>query len=133
MLKVKRLLINEKMGAYELEHKKASYRTLVNRFIGDLVLCNNIVKIDTSIWDNVLVGELYDEETESYPEIYQCYACNVGQFEIDCMRELTKNNNDIILTYSDVLDCNILMVDHYGTSWDYVLTNVELTDNYNEC
>ena len=37
------LLKNEKMGDYEKEQGFASYRTLVNYFIGDIVLCNNIV------------------------------------------------------------------------------------------
>lgn len=130
---MKALLKLESMGQYEKENNRASYRTLVERFIGDIVLCNNIVDIDVDIWDNVEVGHLYDEETDEYTEIFQYYLCNVSQYEIEALRELTKNNNDIILTYSNVLECYVLMVDHWGTSWDYVLTSVPLVDTYEEC
>ena len=130
---MKALLKLESMGQYEKENNRASYRTLVERFIGDIVLCNNIVDIDVDIWDNVEVGHLYDEETDEYTEIFQYYLCNVSQYEIEALRELTKNNNDIILTYSNVLECYVLMVDHWGTSWNYVLTSVPLVDTYEEC
>lgn len=40
------LLKSEKMGNYEKEQGYASYKTIVERFIGDIVLCNNIVDID---------------------------------------------------------------------------------------
>ena len=127
------LIKNEnKMGKYEIENKRASYRTLIDYFIGDIVLCNNIVNIDETIYENVIVGNLYSEESDQYIDIYQFYLCNINDFNIKCLKELTKDNNDIILSYSDVLDCDVLMVDHFGTSWDYVLTSVPLVDNYEE-
>lgn len=130
---MKALIKNEnKMNSYEIENKRASYRTLVEYFIGDIVLCNNIPQIDDTIYENVVVGNLFDEETEEYVDIYQFYLCNVNEFDINCLKELTKDNNDIILSYSDVLECNVLMVDHFGTSWGYVLTSVPLVDTYEE-
>ena len=48
------------------------------------------------------------------------------------MKELTENNNDIIISYSDMLECDVLLVDHYGTSWDYVSTNIDITDDIEE-
>ena len=38
---MKALLKLDSMGKYEKENNRASYRTLVDRFIGDLVLCDN--------------------------------------------------------------------------------------------
>jgi hypothetical protein len=38
----------------------------------------------------------------------------------------------LLFTYSDLLDCDVLCVDHWGTSWDYVLTGVKLFDNYED-
>ena len=38
----------------------------------------------------------------------------------------------IILSYSNLLECDVLCVDHWGTSWDYVLTDVKLFDSYEE-
>ena len=127
---MKALLKLDSMGDYEKEHNRASYRTLVDRFIGDIVLCNNIADIDRGIFEyrNIEVGKV-DDNTD----IFQYYLCNVGQYEIDRLKELTKDNNDIILAYSDVLECDVLMVDHFGTSWDYVLTSVPLVDDYKDC
>lgn len=126
---MKALLKLDSMGNYEKEKGFASYKTLVDRFIGNIVLCNNITEIeDYSIYDNIQVGTL-DENTE----IFQYYLCNVSEWDIETLKELTKDNNDIILSYSDKLDCDVLMVDHFGTSWDYVLTSVPLVDNIEDC
>ena len=130
---MKALLKLKDMGNYELENGKASYKTLVDRFVGNRVLCNNIVDIDEFIFDNVVVGNLYNNETDEYTEIFQYFVCNVSEWEIETLKELTQDNNDIIISYSNVLDTHILMVDHFGTSWDYVLTSVPLVDTYEEC
>ena len=130
---MKALLKLKDMGNYELENGKASYKTLVDRFVGNRVLCNNIVNIDEFIYDNVVVGNLYNEETDEYVEIFQYFVCSLTDWEIETLKELTQDNNDIIISYSDVLDTHILMVDHFGTSWDYVLTSVPLVDTYEEC
>lgn len=115
---------NDKMGAYELEQGFASYRTIVDYFIGDIVLCNNIINIDESVYLNM---EYETENEEDYPEVYQYYLCNVGQWDVEQAKKA-----GLILSYSDMLDCNVLCVDHYGTSWDYVLTDVKLFDNYED-
>lgn len=115
------LLKNDKMGNYEKERGYASYRTVINMYISDAVLCNEIAKLDDSIFYNV--NENYCEEKE----IYQYYLCNLSEYEKE---QLT--NCGIILSYSDMLDCDVLMVDHFGTSWDYVLTDVKLFDNYED-
>lgn len=115
------LLKNDKMGNYEKERGYASYRTVINMYISDAVFCNEIAKLDDSIFYNV--NENYCEETE----IYQYYLCNLSEYE---QEQLT--NCGIILSYSDMLDCDVLMVEHFGTSWDYVLTDVKLFDNYED-
>lgn len=38
----------------------------------------------------------------------------------------------LIIGYSELLDCDVLMVDHFGTSWDYVMTEAEITTNIDE-
>ena len=121
------LLKNEKMGNYELKKGFASYKTLVNYFIGDIVLCNNIQDIDFNFWENIECEDFYNEETGEQKEIYQFFLCNVSDFQ----KEQAKKAG-LILSYSDMLECDVLLVDHWGTSWDYVLTNVKLFDNYEE-
>ena len=139
------LLKSATMGEYEKEQGKASYKTIIERFIGDIVLCNNIIEVDPSVYDNMKGGYYYEDEEgnertaeeynndesgtieEKYADIYQYYLCNIGQWEAEQLEKM-----GIITSYSDVLDCDVLCVDHFGTSWDYVLTDVPLFDTYDE-
>ena len=141
------LLKSNDMGNWEKEQGYASYRTIVHRFVGDIVLCNNIIEIDPSVYDNLLIeteetyynenGEEitedeYYEDDNAYCEtneleIFQWYLCNLTQWEKEQAEKA-----GLILSYSDMLDCDVLCVDHYGTSWDYVLTDVKLFDTYEE-
>lgn len=117
----------EKRNEIEKQTGKASYSTLVHRFIDNLVLCNNILQLDEFLFDNIVVGEI-GEDTE----IYQAYIIDIANYNIEYLQENLENTNDIIIAYSDMLDCYVLLVDHFGTSWDYVYTDVELTDNIDE-
>lgn len=153
MRKIYKLIENR--NEEERRTGKASYKTVIQRFFGDdLFLCNNIANIDDSIWGNISVGDLYsyidkngdyrtreeyenDENDEIYEEandIYQYFLCNLSKYDIDNLNELLESNcdNSIIVSYSDVLDCDVLMVTHWGTSWDYVSTNIDLTENFEE-
>lgn len=129
---------------------KASYFSVIDRYITDLVLCNNIPEIDPSIWDNIETGSLYyymdgdgnsktqedyeNDETgtiEEYSEeVYQYYLCNLSKWELDTIKDF--KSDSIIISYSDLLDCDVLMVTHWGTSWKYVPTDIDLTDNIDE-
>ena len=141
------MLKGSDMGEYEKDQGYASYRTIVSRYIGDIVLCNNIIDVDPSVFDNLLIEsnekyynengeeiteEEYYNDSNAYcetndTEIYQYYLCNVSQWEKEHAEAA-----GLILSYSDMLDCDILCVDHFGTSWDYVLTDVKLFNNYEE-
>lgn len=128
-----KILVNKKdLNGEELKTGRISYQRAIERFVGNIVLCNNIANIDYDIFSNIINDNYYNEDDEDYKEYedneyYQYYLCNLNEYEKD---ELKKSN--IIISYSDVLDCDVLMVDHYGTSWDYVMTNIEWTDNADE-
>ena len=116
-------VIKEDLNSEELRTGRVSYARLVKRVIGnDLVLCNNIENLDSTIWNNMESG--FDEE------IMQFYLCNIDNMSREINEELGK---PLILSYSDMLDLDILMVDHWGTSWDYVMTEIEWTENFDEC
>lgn len=89
-----------------------------------LVLMNNIVEVDTSVYDNVIIGSLYDEEEDEYEEVYQWYATSLSNFDIDYIRN--NYEDEFIITYSDLLDTYFLAVTHWGTSWDYVDTGIKI-------
>lgn len=121
---MKRLLVNKnELNSEELKTGKVSYARAVERLIDDIVLCNNITNIDYDIYCNIINEGYYDEEHD-YEEFYQFYLCNLDDWQRDFLKE-----TDIIVSYSDVLDCDVLMVDHYGTSWDYVMTDIEWTED----
>lgn len=129
---------------------KASYFSVINRYFSDLVLCNNIEELDPSIWDNIETGDIAyyvdnegnyktreeyeNDETGTidiyYDEVYQYFLCNLSRWDLDYIRDF--KSDSIIVSYSDMLDCNVLMVTHWGTSWKYVITDIDLTDNINE-
>ena len=104
---------------------EVSYRRLIDKYIDDLVLCNNIMNIDNTVFDNMVNIEIEDDE---YDEIYQYYLCNLSEFERNKLIEY-----GVSLSYSELLDCDVLLVTHYGTSWDYVMTDVKWSENLNEC
>lgn len=108
-----------------MEEKKmyTNYRVATKWLNNSYILCNHIGEIDQTIWDNMRF-ELHNEETEEYTEIYQWFIS-------DCSDEDVRYLEDtfgLLFTYSELLECYILCVDHYGTSWDYV--SCETTNEY---
>ena len=100
------------------ETKKPYYTTYAEatKWLGNsYILLNNIVDIDHSVYDNMRFSN-YDEETDSYTEIYQWFISDCSDSEV----EYLERNFGLLFTYSDLLDKYILCVDHYGTSWDCV-------------
>ena len=64
--------------------------------------------------------EELEYQQEEYPDIYQYFiVSNYGA-------ELIKKYTNDPLYYNEELDIYVWGVTHYGTSWDYVLTDVEL-------
>lgn len=64
--------------------------------------------------------ELVDEENNT-PEIYQYYIVS------DFGAEILEEANEIVF-YNEVLDMYVWGVTHYGTAWDYVLTDIKLNN-----
>ena len=115
------------------------YRTLAK--CGDMVLCNDITKLFYSsingeyidpqqvngfIDNSEQIDELQEQinsleyEQDNNPEIFQYYIISDNLAEI--LKELT---NEIIY-YIDFLGVYVWGVTHWGTSWDYVLTNIKI-------
>lgn len=67
--------------------------------------------------------EQIDElEQETQPEIYQYYIISDSGYNI-----LKYHTNEIVY-YIPVLDIYIWGVTHWGTSWDYVLTDIKIEE-----
>lgn len=92
-----------------------SFAKAVKRFNNSLILCNNIAEIDSSLWDYMRFS--LEDEDGNYREIMQ-------YFITDCTAEDVRYLESwygLLFTYSEMLDCYILCVDHWGTSWDSVM------------
>jgi len=112
-----------KVSPYGIEHGYLDYRTLAE-MVEDMVLCNGIIR---NTWEScgeweVWSGTDYDEETDSYAEVYQEFI--VSNFGADVLHRFT----DELVYYNEELDLNVWCITHFGTSWDYVLTDVELVE-----
>lgn len=113
-----------KISSYGLQHGYVDYKTLSKSF--DAVLVNDITKLFYAQVNNeyteieLVNGYDYDEENDNYIEIYQYYIISKNGFDI--LQELT---NEIIY-YIPLLNCYVWGVTHWGTSWDYVLTDIKL-------
>lgn len=150
----KKYFYGNQISSYGVEHGRVDYRTLAKCF--DAVLNNEIMEktYDIGYWEqesgfidnsdeieelqdkiNILeeldgkeeeIEELeeqireLEEEQDIYPEIYQYYIVS------DYGARLLKEETNEIVFYNETLDMYLWGVTHYGTSWDYVLTDIEI-------
>ena len=106
------------ISEYGRKNGFVDYRTLAKSF--DAVLNNDIINktSDIGYWD-VINGSEYDEETDSYADIFQYYIISAQGAEI-----LQRETEEIVF-YNEELDMYVWGVTHFGTAWDYVLTDIQ--------
>lgn len=70
--------------------------------------------------------EEYEREQDEQPEIYQYYIIS------DSGKDILKYHTNEIIYYVETLDIYIWGVTHWGTSWDYVLTEIKIDESGEE-
>lgn len=107
------------ISKYGKENGYVDYGALAKGFSHIL---NNTVIGAVYDWEIINGGD-YDEDTDEYKEFFQYYiiSTNGAQVLEDC--------TDETVYYSETLDMYIWAVDHFGTSWDYVLTDIPIEDD----
>ena len=112
-----------KVSEYGLEHGWVDYSTLAKSF--DAVLNNDIIQLTDYVIGNweIINGSDYDEEYDSYHEVFQYYIISESGAEI------LGYWTDEIIYYNEKLDMYVWGVTHWGTSWDYVLTNIRISED----
>ena len=132
---MKKYFYGIELSEEEIKRNRISYRTLAKCF--DAVLCNNITEVDECLFDNVVSGSLvhYEDENgnviteDEYYESDNAYEVTEDVFHwyivSDNAKDLLEEANQLVL-YSEKLDCYIWAVTHYGTSWDYVFTDIKI-------
>lgn len=104
------------VSKYGLENGYLDYLTL-SKIVGDCILNNQLIE-ETSYYDwDVMTGEHLDDE------IYQYYIISYSGYRF--LSEFT----DEIVFYNEKLDIYLWGITHFGTSWDYVLTDIKLRIN----
>lgn len=107
--------------------KYTTYSIATHWLDGGLILCNDIGKVDESIFDNARFS-WFDEENETETEIYQYFLTSWGESDVEWLEKTF----GLLFTYSDKLDCFVLCVDHCGTMWSGVSCEV-LNDEWARC
>lgn len=117
----------ENLNEYERENNRISYKRLVERFFDSMILCNKMGERYEHL--EVVAGTDYDEENDYYYDIYQYYIVD-GCFDEDI---LAKVGDELgVVYYDDELEVYVLGVQHFGTSWGYVLTDIKPTEDLDE-
>lgn len=107
-----------KVSVYGLEHGYLDYHAL-SKLVGDMVLNNYIFEYGGyENWE--LESGCEETEDGDYLEVYQYYIVTDSGARL--LAELT----DELVYYHSELDMYIWAITHYGTGWDYVLTDVKL-------
>ena len=117
----------DELNEEEKRTGKISYKRLIDRISNTIFLFNEAQNLSNYDFD-FICGSDYDEENEEYIDIYQYYLIDL------CMDEETLKDlsSDLIIAWSETLQNYVLLVDHLGTSWDYVMTDIEYTTNLDE-
>ena len=111
-------VFGETVSGYGVENGYLDYRTLA-KIIGDCILNNYIYEYAGYEKWELVCGEEENEEGEYY-EIYQYYIITEYGYRF------LKRYTDEIVFYHEDLDMYLWGITHFGTSWDYVLTDLKL-------
>lgn len=93
---------------------KTNYRVATQWMNNSYIMCNHIAQIDCTVYDNIRFS-LEDEDGNPI-EIYQWFITDCSNDDVYYLEEAF----GLHFTFSELLDCYILCVPHWGTSWDYV-------------
>lgn len=112
---------------YGKEHGFLDYDTFSRAF--DHVLNNSIFELGQGIgygWElvNGLDFDYEEEEIIEEPEVFQWYIVS------DSGAQIIQDYTNEILYYHDELNIYLWGVTHWGTGWDYVLTDIPCNCGY---
>lgn len=99
------------VSKYGLENGYLDYLTL-SKIIGNFIL-NNTLRAETMEDWEIVSGEFESE-------IFQDYI--ISEYGYEFLAEYT----DEIVFYNEKLNIYVWGVTHFGTAWDYVLTDIKL-------
>lgn len=136
MENLKMYVEKEKLNDYEREHNEISFKRLVNKLFTDMILCNDITKLFYNeiggkyTEPELEIGNDYDDENDCTIDIYQYFIVDFSSWTYELMKKYAEQfGKEFILYYIEELDLYVLGVTHFGTGWDYVLTDIEPSED----
>lgn len=114
----------KEVSRYGQEHGFLDYKTLAEA-VGNMILNNDIINFEIDYWET-FSGTIYEldeegQETELYKDIFQYFIIDSDG------AELLQEAGELVL-YNNRLDVYLWCIDHLGTAWDYVLTDIKLEE-----
>lgn len=104
----------EQVSKYGLENGYLDYLTL-SKIVGSTIL-NNYLRAETMEDWEIVAGDLGESE------IYQDYI--ISEYGYEFLATYT----DELVFYNERLHIYVWGVSHFGTGWDYVLTDIKLVE-----
>lgn len=104
------------VSKYGLENGYLDYHALAE-ILGDCILNNTVRAATMEDWE-IFNGEFREM-------VFQDYI--ISEYGYEFLQEFT----DELVFYNERLDMYIWAVTHFGTSWDYVLTDIKLEKESN--
>lgn len=123
------------VSGYGVAHGYLDYQALAN-IVGDLILNNTLMTLEEFYWELVSGQDQYAVDKDGgecdvdSDECYGVYIYDVYQTYIISEQGYSFLNRytDEIVYYCEELDIYLWGITHFGTSWDYVLTNIKLKE-----
>lgn len=115
-MKFGKYFCGNEISRYGRENGYVDYATLAKSF--QHVLCNDVFQIgEYEDWELFNGSDYCDDE--DFKEFFQYYIISEQGAEI--LRDYTNET----VWYNEQFSMYVWGVTHYGTSWDYVLTDIE--------
>lgn len=101
---------------------QTTYSVAASYLGGSLVRANNIQGVQSLLSFSDTIGYEIDDETDEYPEVFEYYLTTYTRESC----EFLNSHFGLMFAYSEPLDVWVLLVDHYGTGWNYVAVDTDL-------
>ena len=129
-------VFGRKVSNYGKQHGYLDYATLAH-FVGDMILNNTLMTLAEYLdWEVVCGQDCYGLDSKGYEcEPYSDECVDIIHYDVyqtyiiseEGSRFLSRYTDEIVYYNSD-LDVYLWGITHFGTSWDYVLTDIKLVD-----
>lgn len=119
----KKYFYGQEISEYGIKNGYVDYRTL-SKVVGNMVLNNQIIEqSELENWELCNQND-YDKKTGEFIEIFQYYIITDQGADFLC-----EHTNEIVY-YNSELDMHLWAITHYGTAWNYVLTDIPIPEQY---